>query len=76
MMPFIASRRYDSTSLRLMAKDVTIASDLMTKAGFEAPITPALNSYLATALETLGDDTDHTELYEMVNPAPKGIQNR
>ena len=73
MLPFIASRRYDSGfSLRLMAKDVTIASELMTNAGFDAPITPALNSYLATALETLGHDADHTGLYEMVNPSPKG----
>ena len=73
MLPFIASRRYDSGFfLRLMAKDVTIASELMTNAGFDAPITPALNSYLATALETLGHDADHTGLYEMVNPSPKG----
>jgi 3-hydroxyisobutyrate dehydrogenase len=73
MLPFIASRRYDSGFfLRLMAKDVTIASELMTNAGFDAPITPALNSYLATALETLGHDADHTGLYEMVNPTPKG----
>jgi len=73
MMPFIASRRYDSGFfLRLMAKDVTIASELMTNAGFDAPITLALNSYLATALETLGHDADHTGLYEMVNPTPKG----
>jgi len=73
VMPFIASRRYDSGFfLRLMAKDVTIASELMTNAGFDAPITPALNSYLATALETLGHDADHTGLYEMVNPTPKG----
>ena len=73
MMPFIVSRRYDSGFfLRLMAKDVTIASELMTNAGFDAPITPALNSYLATALETLGHNADHTGLYEMVNPTPKG----
>ena len=72
MMPFIASRRYDSGFyLRLMAKDVTIASDLITNAGFEAPINSALNSYLATAQKTLGLDADHTKLYEIVNPAPK-----
>ena len=72
MMPFIASRRYDSGfCLRLMAKDVTIASELMTNAGFDAPITPALNSYLAEALATLGHDADHTGLYEMVNPKSK-----
>ena len=76
MMSFIASRRYDSGFfLRLMAKDVTIASELITNAGFEAPITPALDDYLAAALETLGHDTDHTGLYEMVNPMPKDWRN-
>ena len=72
MMPFIASRRYDSGFfLRLMAKDVTIASELINNAGFDAPITPALNNYLAAALDKLGQDADHTGLYEMVNPAAK-----
>ena len=77
MMPFIASRRYDSGFyLRLMAKDVTIASELITNAGFEAPITSALNSYLATAQKTLGLDADHTKLYEIVNPTPRGSQSK
>ena len=72
MMPFIASRRYDSGFfLRLMAKDVTIATELIKNAGFDAPITPALNRYLGTALDKLGPDADHTGLYEMVNPAAK-----
>lgn len=72
-MPFIASRQYDSGFfLRLMAKDVTIASELIATAGFDTPITAALNSYLAAALETLGHDADHTGLYEMVNPNPIG----
>ena len=77
MMPFIASRRYTSGFLlRLMAKDVNIASELITNAGFERAITPALNSDLAAALETLGHDADHTGLYEIVNPMPKGRQSR
>ena len=72
MMPFIASRRYDSGFfLRLMTKDVAIASELINNAGFDAPITPALNRYLAAALDELGQDADHTGLYEMVNPAAK-----
>ena len=71
MIPFIATRQYNSGFLlRLMAKDVAIASELITKAGFDSPVTPALNSYLAEALETLGHDADHTGLYEMVNPMP------
>ena len=77
MIPFIASRRYDTGFyLRLMAKDVTIASELIANAGFEAPITSALNDYLATAQKTLGLDADHTELYEMVNPTPRGFQSK
>lgn len=68
--PFIISRRYDSGFfLRLMAKDVGIASELIKNAGFDAPITTALNEYLAVAVDQLGHDADHTGLYEMVNPA-------
>ena len=77
MMPYIASRNYDSGfSLRLMAKDVSIASELMKNAGFAASITPALNSYLTEALETLGYEADHTGLYEMVNPTFRGYQKK
>jgi 3-hydroxyisobutyrate dehydrogenase len=67
--PFIISRRYASGfSLQLMAKDVGIASELITNAGFGAPTTAALNNYLMSAVETLDADIDHTGLYEMVNP--------
>ena len=67
--PFILSRSYASGfSLQLMAKDVNIASELITNAGFNAPTTGALNNYLMTALEMLDADIDHTGLYEMVNP--------
>ena len=52
-----------------MAKDVGIASDLIKIAGFDAPITAALNEYLESAVDHLGADADHTSLYEMVNPA-------
>ena len=70
LTPFIISRNYNSGfSLNLMAKDVAIASELITKAGFDAPTTNALNDYLAKAVNTLKADSDHTGLYEMVNPA-------
>jgi 3-hydroxyisobutyrate dehydrogenase len=70
LAPFIISRRYESGfSLHLMAKDVGIASELITNAGFDAPTTGALNDYLVTAVKTLNADADHTSLYEMVNPA-------
>jgi 3-hydroxyisobutyrate dehydrogenase-like beta-hydroxyacid dehydrogenase len=52
-----------------MAKDVGIASALIKNAGFDAPITSALNEYLENAVDHLGSDADHTGLYEMVNPA-------
>ena len=67
--PFIMSRSYASGfSLQLMAKDVGIASELIVNAGFDAPITSALNDYLMSAVEALDGDIDHTGLYEMVNP--------
>tara|TARA_B100000902_G_C27091573_1_gene804085 strand:- start:63 stop:914 length:852 start_codon:yes stop_codon:yes gene_type:complete len=68
--PFIISRSYASGfSLQLMAKDVSIASELITNAGFDAPTTGALNDYLMSAVETLDADIDHTGLYEMVFPS-------
>ncbi len=67
--PFIIPRSYTSGfSLQLMAKDVGIASELITNAGFGAPTTGALNNYLMSAVDTLDTDIDHTGLYEMVNP--------
>ena len=67
--PFIISRSYDSGfSLKLMAKDVAIASELIAIAGFDTPTTGALNNYLMSAVEALDADIDHTGLYEMVNP--------
>ncbi len=67
--PFIIPRSYASGfSLQLMAKDVGIASELIINAGFDAPITGALNDYLVRAVEALDGDIDHTGLYEMVNP--------
>jgi 3-hydroxyisobutyrate dehydrogenase len=67
--PFIIPRSYASGfSLQLMAKDVGIASELIINAGFDAPITGALNDYLIRAVEALDGDIDHTGLYEMVNP--------
>jgi len=67
--PFIISRNYASGfSLQLMTKDVGIASELITNAGFAAPTTGALTDYLINAVEALHADIDHTGLYEMVNP--------
>ena len=67
--PYIISRRYNSGFLlSLMAKDVSIASKLIENAGFDTPTTKALNNYFADAVDALGPNTDHTGLYELVNP--------
>ena len=70
LKPFIISRDYAlGFSLKLMATDVSIASELIRNSGFDAPTTDALNDYLLTAVQTLNENIDHTGLYEMVNPA-------
>jgi len=68
--PYIISRSYDSGfSLSFLAKDVSIASQLIKNAGFDTPTTAALNDYLSEAADTLGPNTDHTGIYELINPA-------
>ena len=70
MRSFIIPRRYVSGfALALMAKDVGIASDLITRNGFDTPITPALNERLADAVHTLGSNVDHTALYDAIFPS-------
>ena len=70
MRSFIIPRRYVSGfALALMAKDVGIASDLMTRTGFDTAMTPALNELLADALHTLGSTADHTALYDAIFPS-------
>jgi 3-hydroxyisobutyrate dehydrogenase len=72
MRPFIIPRDYVSGfALKLMAKDVGIASDLMMRNGLDTAITPALNNLLADALATLGEEADHTALYEAIFPTPR-----
>jgi hypothetical protein len=57
-----------------MAKDVKVAYKLIEKARLNTSITPALKSYLAGALATLGESADHTSLYEMINPTHKPLK--
>ena len=72
MRSFIIPRRYVSGfALALMAKDVSIASDLITRNGFDTAMTPALNELLADSLHTLGPNADHTALYDAIFPPPK-----
>ena len=75
LMPYIASRQYNSGFfLKLMAKDVGIANDLITKNGFDSQTNKILSEYLFKALELLGHNVDHTALYELVNPEKKTVE--
>ena len=46
-----------------MAKDVSIASDIITQNGYSLTLTDDLVKYLEQALHHLGESPDHTEIY-------------
>ena len=61
---FVLTQAFNSGfALNLMAKDVAIASDIITENGYMLPLTGDLADYLKEALEALGGDPDHTEIY-------------
>lgn len=61
---FVLTEAYNSGfALHLMAKDVSIASDIITQNGYTLPLTGDLVKYLKEALHHLGEDPDHTEIY-------------
>ncbi|MGB0634938.1 MAG: NAD(P)-dependent oxidoreductase [Paracoccaceae bacterium] len=67
--PYIIPRNYSSGfSLKLMTKDVEVASAIMENGGFSTPLSDQLPHFLRNALESLEDNADHTALYEHVNP--------
>ena len=67
--PYIIPRNYSSGfSLKLMTKDVEVASAIMENGGFSTPLSDQLPHFLRNALEILEDNADHTALYEHVNP--------
>lgn len=67
--PYIIPRNYSSGfSLKLMTKDVEVASSIMENGGFSTPLSDQLPHFLRNALEILEDNADHTALYEHVNP--------
>ncbi len=67
---FVINEAFNSGfALALMAKDVSIASDIIKKQGFDAPVTPALSAYLFDALDALGQSADHTEIYRHLSNA-------
>ena len=72
LKPFIASRKYNSGfSLKLMQKDVSIASNIIKSSGFETPLSCQLPLFLDHATKILDEDVDHTGLYEAINPVKK-----
>lgn len=61
---FVITEAYNSGfALHLMAKDVSIASDIITQNGYSLPLTDDLVKYLKEALHHLGESPDHTEIY-------------
>jgi 3-hydroxyisobutyrate dehydrogenase-like beta-hydroxyacid dehydrogenase len=50
-------------ALHLMAKDVSIVSDIITQNGYSLTLTDDLVKYLEEALHHLGENPDHTEIY-------------
>ena len=64
---FVLTQAFNSGfALALMAKDVSIASDIIEQNSFDVPVTRALSSYLFNALEDLGAEADHTEIFKHV----------
>jgi 3-hydroxyisobutyrate dehydrogenase len=53
-------------ALKLMNKDVAIARDLAAALDIPAPILEHVSDILNDALDALGDEADHTELYRYV----------
>jgi len=61
---FVLTEAYNSGfALNLMAKDVSIARDIISQNGFSLPITDDLSEYLMNACQQLGENPDHTEIY-------------
>jgi 3-hydroxyisobutyrate dehydrogenase-like beta-hydroxyacid dehydrogenase len=63
-----------------MAKDVAIASDIITQNGFTLPLNQPLADYLKQALIQLGGDPDHTEIYrhleQLAATSPPGTPDK
>ena len=61
---FVLTEAFNSGfALALMEKDVTIAADLMSDAGYDGPVSAAVLGYLRAGLARLGADADHIELF-------------
>lgn len=68
---FVLTEAYNSGfALQLMAKDVNIARQLIEAAGYSEAPTSALASCLDEAVNSLGREADHTELFRYLSERP------
>lgn len=63
-------------ALKLMNKDVAMARDLAAALGMPAPTLDHVSKTLSEALEALGDEADHTELYRYIEELGKKDSER
>ena len=64
---FVISEQYDSGfALDLMVKDVSIADGLIKKLTNANPLSENVLSYLIASLDSLGKNSDHTEVYKIL----------
>jgi 3-hydroxyisobutyrate dehydrogenase len=66
-LPFVLSGSFDGRfALPLMVKDLGIAAELAQEAGGTASLTAAVHALWAQALQSLGENSDHTEAARFV----------
>ena len=64
---FVISEQYNSGfALDLMVKDVSIADGLIKKLTNANPLSENVLSYLISSLDSLGENSDHTEVYKVL----------
>ena len=64
---FILNQKFNSGfSLKLMAKDINNAKSIINKNSIQTPLTDAISFYLENSLQKLGNLSDHTELYKLI----------
>ena len=65
---FVVSEKFNSGfALDLMVKDVSIANGLIKEHTSDEPLSENVSDYLSKALNILGNNPDHTEVYKILN---------
>jgi 3-hydroxyisobutyrate dehydrogenase len=74
LKPFVISESFAyGFGMALMAKDIGIAAELADELGFALPQMPRVADLWAQAVEALGKQADHTEIYRFIAPAKAGL---